>query len=70
MYPAEHVHYTVDMPKDLVINRVAFLGGAVWKPEDKPYQDAVAVAKLLAENGVEILKWRGPRGYGSCNRRS
>lgn len=60
MYPAEHVNYVVDIPKDLKIERVAFLGGASWKPEDQVYKDAFETAKLLAQNGYEILNGGGP----------
>ena len=59
-YPKEHVHYTVDMPKDLEIKRIAFLGGAAWTSKDKPYNDAFETAKLMAENGYEILNGGGP----------
>ncbi len=40
--------------------KIGFLGGAVWKPQDKEYKDAYTVAKLLAENGHEILNGGGP----------
>lgn len=42
------------------IKRVAFLGGASWEKEDKPYQDAYEVARVLAENGYEIVNGGGP----------
>jgi uncharacterized protein (TIGR00725 family) len=39
---------------------IAFLGGAAWKPEEQPYKDALAVAKLLAENGYHNINGGGP----------
>ena len=60
MYPAEHVHYIVNMPKNLVVKKVAILGGAAWKETDQTYKDSFAVAKLLAENGIEVLNGGGP----------
>jgi len=42
------------------IKRVAFLGGADWKPEDIVFTDAKKTAKLLAENGYEIINGGGP----------
>ncbi len=42
------------------VRKIAFLGGAQWKPEDQPFKDAKAVAKLLAENGYEIVNGGGP----------
>jgi len=42
------------------IKRVAFLGGAAWKKSDKTYIDAYETAKLLTENGYEIINGGGP----------
>lgn len=46
--------------KELKFKKVAFLGGAAWTEEDQPYKDAFNVAKLLAENGYEIINGGGP----------
>lgn len=40
--------------------KVAFLGGAAWKESDEPYIQAFETAKLLAENGYEIVNGGGP----------
>lgn len=42
------------------IKKIAFLGGAHWTPADKAFQDAYRVAKLLAQNGYEIVNGGGP----------
>lgn len=42
------------------INKIAFLGGADWKNENEVYQAAFETAKLLAENGHEIVNGGGP----------
>lgn len=42
------------------IKRIAFLGGAGWKEDEAVFQDAHAVAKLLAQNGYEIVNGGGP----------
>ncbi|MBD3365804.1 hypothetical protein GF360_00470 [candidate division WWE3 bacterium] len=42
------------------IKKIAFLGGSSWKKEDKPYKDAYKTARLLAENGYEIVNGGGP----------
>jgi uncharacterized protein (TIGR00725 family) len=42
------------------IKRIGFLGGASWEKDDKPYIDAFETAKLLAENGYEIVNGGGP----------
>lgn len=42
------------------IEKVAFLGGAAWQEDDQPYMDAFETAKLLAENGYEIVNGGGP----------
>lgn len=46
--------------KDLRFRKVAFLGGAAWKENEQPYKDAFDVAKILAENGYEVLNGGGP----------
>lgn len=46
--------------KELRFKKVAFLGGAAWTENDQPYKDAFDVAKVLAENGYEILNGGGP----------
>lgn len=43
-----------------VVRKVAFLGGAAWKPQDPAYKDAYTTAKLLAQNGYEIVNGGGP----------
>jgi ribulose-phosphate 3-epimerase len=40
--------------------KIAFLGGAGWSENDEPYKDAFEVAKILAENGYEIVNGGGP----------
>ena len=47
-------------PKSPKIERVAFLGGAGWKEDDLPYKGAYDTAKILAENGYEIINGGGP----------
>jgi len=42
------------------ITKVAFLGGAAWKETDQAYIDAYNVARLLAQNGYEIVNGGGP----------
>jgi uncharacterized protein (TIGR00730 family) len=42
------------------IKKIAFLGGAAWKPEDEVFMDAYNTAKLLAENGYGIVNGGGP----------
>jgi len=42
------------------LKKVAFLGGSSWTKDEKPYQDSYKVAKLLAENGYEIVNGGGP----------
>lgn len=51
---------TASLNKKRKIEKVAFLGGAAWQPEDAPYQDAFAVAKILSENGYEVVNGGGP----------
>ena len=42
------------------IRKIGILGGASWEKDDQPYIDAYNVAKLLAENGYEIVNGGGP----------
>ncbi len=42
------------------VQKVAILGGAAWKEDDRPYQDAYTVSKVLAEAGYEIINGGGP----------
>jgi ribulose-phosphate 3-epimerase len=42
------------------IKKIAFLGGADWQEDSQVYKDTFAVAKLLAENGYEIVNGGGP----------
>ncbi len=42
------------------IKKIAFLGGAAWKDTDQAYKDAFDVAKLLAENGYQVVNGGGP----------
>lgn len=39
---------------------ICFLGGAAWKENDEPYIQAFETAKLLAENGYQIVDGGGP----------
>lgn len=39
---------------------VCFLGGAAWKIDEEPYIKAFETAKLLAENGYQIVDGGGP----------
>jgi uncharacterized protein (TIGR00730 family) len=45
---------------DRKINRIAFLGGASIEPDDQHFKSAFETAKLLAENGYEIMNGGGP----------
>lgn len=47
-------------PRSEKIKSVAFLGGAGWKECDLPYKGAFDTAKLLSENGYEIINGGGP----------
>jgi len=40
--------------------KIAFLGGSAWQPQDEPFKDSFAVAKILAENGYVIVNGGGP----------
>lgn len=42
------------------LKKIAFLGGADWKEGDSVFEDTRLTAKLLAENGYEILNGGGP----------
>lgn len=42
------------------IRKIAFLGGAAWQPSDKVFKDAYETAKLLAQEGYEIVNGGGP----------
>lgn len=42
------------------LKKIAFLGGADWKEGDDVFDSAAAVAKVLAENGYEIVNGGGP----------
>ncbi len=42
------------------IIKVAFLGGAAWQPEEQTFKEAFDTAKILAENGYEIVNGGGP----------
>jgi len=46
--------------KELRFKKIGFLGGAAWKENEQPYKDAFDVAKILAENGYEIVNGGGP----------
>lgn len=48
------------MGTDRKIKKVSFLGGASWGETDQPYIDSFNTAKLLAENGYEIMNGGGP----------
>lgn len=53
-------------PKSKRIKSVAFLGGAGWKEEDLPYKGAFDTAKLLAQNGFELINGGGPGVMRAC----
>ncbi len=42
------------------IETIAFLGGASWEPDSLVYKDTFETARLLAENGYEIVNGGGP----------
>lgn len=44
----------------ITIKKIAFLGGAAWKPTEAVYKLARETAGLLAENGYEIVNGGGP----------
>lgn len=47
-------------PTNEKIKSVAFLGGAGWKESDLPYKGAYDTAKILADNGFDIVNGGGP----------
>ncbi len=47
-------------PRSGKIQKVAFLGGAGWKEYELPFKGAYDTAKILAENGYEIINGGGP----------
>ncbi len=42
------------------VHRVAFLGGAQWREDSDVYKDAFETAKLLAQEGYQIVNGGGP----------
>ncbi len=40
--------------------KIAFLGGSAWQPQDQPFKDTFAVAKILAESGYVVVNGGGP----------
>lgn len=42
------------------VKKIAFLGGGAWEPQDSVYKDAFETAKLLAQNGYEVVNGGGP----------
>ncbi len=42
------------------IKSIAFLGGASWENDSEVFKDAFDTAKILAENGYEIINGGGP----------
>src|SRR3989344_3085593 len=42
------------------INKIAFLGGASWKPTDEIYKEAYKISKMLAGAGYKIINGGGP----------
>jgi uncharacterized protein (TIGR00725 family) len=53
----DHINTLSDVKK---YQKIAFLGGAAWEPTDEPYIQAFETAKLLAENGYQIVNGGGP----------
>lgn len=51
---------TLNNIKDKKPLTVCFLGGAAWKIDEEPYIQAFETAKLLAENGYQIVDGGGP----------
>lgn len=47
-------------PKTRKLKNVAFLGGAAWQENEKPFIDAFDTAKLLTASGFEIFNGGGP----------
>jgi len=54
----EQTFSIVETPRKIV--KIAFLGGAAWKEGDQVYTDAYETARLLAQNGYEIVNGGGP----------
>ena len=52
--------FTLAANPTYTINKIAFLGGAAWKENDQTYKDAYETAKLVAQNGYEIVNGGGP----------
>ena len=42
------------------VTKIAFLGGAAWKEGDQIYADTYEIARLLAQEGYEIVNGGGP----------
>lgn len=55
----EQTFSIVDNPSSK-IKKICFLGGAAWKKGDQTYNDAYETARLLAQNGYEIVNGGGP----------
>ena len=54
------INSILDFPGKEIIKQVAILGGAAWKEDDEPYQQAFETARLLALNGYEVVNGGGP----------
>lgn len=48
------------MKQDKKVRKIGFLGGASFTPDSQTYKDAFEVAKVLAEEGYEIVNGGGP----------
>ncbi|MDC0448987.1 LOG family protein [bacterium] len=59
-YERERVSQITPLNKTRKIQKVAFLGGAGWEPESDVFKDTFNCAKLLAQNGYEIVNGGGP----------
>ena len=58
---SESIKKEMENTKDKIsIKKIAFLGGAAWKPTDEVYKLARETASLLAESGYEIINGGGP----------
>ncbi len=42
------------------MKKIAFLGGSSWQEGDQVYQDAYTTAKLLTQNGFQVVNGGGP----------
>lgn len=61
--PKDSFTIAPDNPNNLQtekVKKIGFLGGAAWKNDSEVYLAAKAVARLLAENGYEIVNGGGP----------